>query len=68
VDLKADRKAGVLIVQSSHTEPWATDATPVRLAQDLKLMAGWLGLAGVRVERRGDAAAALEDAVNLAPG
>jgi uncharacterized protein YcaQ len=68
VDLKADRKAGVLVVQSSHTEPWATDATPVRLAQELKLMAGWLGLAGVRVERRGDAAAALEDAVNLAPG
>jgi len=63
VDLKADRKAGVLIVQSSHAEPWAGDATPVRLAEELKLMAGWLGLASVRVERRGDLAGALEAAV-----
>jgi uncharacterized protein YcaQ len=63
VDLKADRKAGVLIVQASHAEPWASDATPVRLAAELKLMAGWLGLASVRVERRGDLAAALADAV-----
>jgi len=59
VDLKADRKAGVLVVQASHAEPWASEATPVRLAQELKLMAGWLGLESVRVERRGDLAAAL---------
>ncbi|THD82037.1 MAG: winged helix-turn-helix domain-containing protein [Phenylobacterium sp.] len=63
VDLKADRKAGVLIVQASHAEPWATDATAGRLAQELKLMAGWLGLGAVRVERRGDLAAVLEAAV-----
>ncbi|MDB5492795.1 MAG: hypothetical protein JWP86_132 [Phenylobacterium sp.] len=63
VDLKAERKAGVLIVQASHAEPWASDATPVRLAQELKLMAGWLGLDSVRVERRGDLAGGLEDAV-----
>ncbi|MDB5442565.1 MAG: hypothetical protein JWP73_941 [Phenylobacterium sp.] len=63
VDLKAERKAGVLIVQASHAEPWASDATPVRLAQELKLMADWLGLDSVRVERRGDLAGALEDAV-----
>jgi uncharacterized protein len=63
VDLKADRKAGVLIVQASHAEPWATDVTPVRLAQELKLMAGWLGLDSVRVERRGDLAAALGEAL-----
>ncbi|HEV2533717.1 MAG TPA: winged helix-turn-helix domain-containing protein, partial [Phenylobacterium sp.] len=63
VDLKADRKAGVLIVQASHAEPWAGEATPVRLAEELKLMAGWLGLASVRVERRGDLAGALERAV-----
>ena len=64
VDLKADRKAGVLIVQASHAEPWASDATPVRLAQELKLMAGWLGLDAVRVERRGDLARALADALS----
>jgi uncharacterized protein YcaQ len=62
VDLKADRKAGVLIVQASHAEPWASAATPVKLARELKLMAGWLGLDSVRVERRGDLAGALEQA------
>ncbi|THD67116.1 winged helix-turn-helix domain-containing protein [Phenylobacterium sp.] len=64
VDLKSDRKTGVLIVQASHAEPWASDATPVRLAQELKLMAGWLGLESVRVERKGDLAGALADAVS----
>jgi len=63
VDLKSDRKAGVLIVQASHAEPWASDATPVRLAEELKLMAGWLGLQSVRVERKGDLAGALAEAV-----
>ncbi|MDE2488310.1 MAG: YcaQ family DNA glycosylase [Alphaproteobacteria bacterium] len=63
VDLKADRKASVLLVQASHAEPWASEATAPRLAQELQLMAGWLGLDRVRVERRGDLAAALEDAV-----
>jgi uncharacterized protein YcaQ len=61
VDLKADRKAGVLIAQASHAEPWASEATAPRLADELKRMAGWLGLDRVRVERRGDLAAALED-------
>ncbi len=63
VDLKADRKAGVLIVQASHAEPWASEATATGLAAELRLMAGWLGLAGVRVERRGDLAGALETAL-----
>jgi len=63
VDLKSDRKAGVLIVQSAHAEPWASAATPVRLAQELTLMAGWLGLERVRVERKGDLAGALSEAV-----
>lgn len=63
VDLKSDRKAGVLIVQSAHAEPWASDATPARLAQELKRMAGWLGLEGVRIEPRGDLAPALSAAL-----
>jgi uncharacterized protein YcaQ len=63
VDLKADRKASVLIVQASHAEPWASDATPVKLAHELKLMAGWLGLERVRVEKKGDLAGRLTDAV-----
>ncbi|MFL5295019.1 MAG: winged helix-turn-helix domain-containing protein [Phenylobacterium sp.] len=63
VDLKADRKAGTLIVQASHAEPWAGDATPTRLAEELKLMAGWLGLERVRVEKKGDLAGALASAI-----
>jgi len=63
VDLKADRKAGVLIAQSAHAEPWASDETPVKLAAELKRMAGWLGLETVRVEPKGDLAGALGQAV-----
>ncbi|MBU1374626.1 MAG: winged helix-turn-helix domain-containing protein [Alphaproteobacteria bacterium] len=63
VDLKADRKAGVLIVQASHAEPWASDETPVKLAAELKRMAGWLGLETVRVEKKGDLAGALSRAL-----
>jgi uncharacterized protein YcaQ len=64
VDLKSDRKAGVLIVQASHAEPWASDVTPVRLAAELKLMASWLGLASVRVENRGELAVSLANALD----
>jgi len=60
VDLKADRKASVLIVQASHAEPWASAQTPERLAAELKTMAGWLGLEGVRIAPRGDLAGALQ--------
>jgi uncharacterized protein YcaQ len=59
VDLKAERKAGVLAVQSAHAEPDATPETPQRLAAELRLMAKWLGLKDVRVEPKGDLAAAL---------
>ena len=63
VDLKSDRKAGVLVVQASHGEPWASDETPVRLAAELRLMADWLGLERVRVEPKGDLAGALAAAL-----
>ena len=63
VDLKADRKAGVLMVQAAHAEPWVGEATPVRLAEELQLMAGWLGLERVRVEPKGDLAERLAAAV-----
>ena len=59
VDLKADRKASVLIVQASHAEAWATAVTAPRLAEELRSFAGWLGLSGVRVEARGNLAEAL---------
>ena len=59
VDLKADRKAGVLLVQAAHTERGATAETPARLAEELRLMAEWLGLGAVSVQPRGNLAEAL---------
>ncbi|WP_437334570.1 winged helix-turn-helix domain-containing protein [Sorangium sp. So ce394] len=64
VDLKADRKAGVLIVQASHAEPGAGAETPERLAGELRTMAGWLGLEHVRVEPKGDLAERLTKALS----
>ncbi len=59
VDLKADRKAGVLLVQAAHAERETTAETPEKLMAELRLMASWLGLAGVQVEGQGDLAARL---------
>jgi uncharacterized protein YcaQ len=61
VDLKADRKAGVLRVLSAHREPAANAATVPALAAELRLMAGWLGLAGVAVAPSGDLASSLAE-------
>lgn len=60
VDLKADRQAGLLRVQSAWAEPDA-DAGEVseQLAEQLRDLAGWLGLSGVAVVGRGDLAPAL---------
>ncbi|MFI9488746.1 winged helix-turn-helix domain-containing protein [Promicromonospora sp. NPDC052451] len=63
VDLKADRAAGVLRVQSAHAEPELTAATPDRLAHELRAMARWLGLEGVSVEAKGTLSPALRAAV-----
>jgi len=49
----------VLLVQAAHAEPGATAETPARLAEELKLMAGWLGLSDVSVQPRGGLAEAL---------
>jgi len=63
VDLKAERKAGVLAVQAAHAEPWAGPDTAARLAGELKLMAAWLGLERVRVAPKGGLAGRLAEAV-----
>ncbi|WP_375426574.1 winged helix-turn-helix domain-containing protein [uncultured Friedmanniella sp.] len=65
VDLKADRAAGVLRVNAAFAEP-GHDVLEVatELADELALMAGWLGLSGVQVLPRGDLAAPLEHAVS----
>jgi uncharacterized protein YcaQ len=45
VDLKADRQAGRLRVQSLHLEPDAPGEASAALEEELHAMAGWLGLA-----------------------
>jgi uncharacterized protein YcaQ len=64
VDLKADRKAGALLVQAAHAE-FAVDPAGVvgPLAAELGRMAGWLGLERVEVVGRGELAPALKAAV-----
>jgi len=67
VDLKADRappNGGVLRVRAAWAEPGAQDHLADRLAAELGELAGWLGLAGIAVEPRGDLAPALSRAIN----
>jgi uncharacterized protein YcaQ len=66
IDLKADRKAGVLLVQSAWSEEGHGDQERIaaELAGELAEMAAWLGLGnGVTVNRRGDLAPALAAAL-----
>jgi uncharacterized protein YcaQ len=63
VDVKSDRQAeggaGALLVRSAWAEVDAPEETAAELMAELRAMAGWLGLADVRVEPRGDLAPAL---------
>jgi uncharacterized protein YcaQ len=62
-DLKADRAAGALRVQSAHLEPGAhADEVVGPLAAELRLMANWLGLPEVDVHGHGALAQALRQA------
>ena len=68
VDLKADRKAGVLLVKGAYAQPEAPEETPAELAEELRSLAGWLGLDSVQVEARGDLAPSLAVAVKELTG
>ncbi|PTU54650.1 hypothetical protein SAMN04487781_2117 [Cellulosimicrobium cellulans] len=59
VDLKADRRAGVLRVQSAHREQAAGPQTAARLAAELHVLGRWLGVPEVDVAPVGDLAPAL---------
>ncbi len=63
VDLKADRRAGVLVVKGAFAEEGAPEETATELAAELASLAGWLGLSAIRVESRGDLSAPLGLAV-----
>lgn len=60
VCLKADREDGTLLVNAAYHEVGAEPTlTAKSLAPELRLMADWLGLSGVKVARRGNLAAGL---------
>jgi uncharacterized protein YcaQ len=63
VDLKNDRQAGVLRVQSAWAESDADDETPERLASLLRRAADWQGLGAIEVSKRGTLADALSSAL-----
>jgi uncharacterized protein YcaQ len=64
VDVKRDRPAGVLRVLGAFAEPSADPATVApELADELRLLAGWLELEHVSVARNGDLAGKLAKAV-----
>jgi uncharacterized protein YcaQ len=57
VDLKADRKAGVLIAQASWVEEGQDpEVVGPALRQSLEEMAGWLGMKSVVVKPKGNLA------------
>ena len=60
VDLKSDRQTGQLLARASHAEHRVDkDAVAAALAEELRSMAEWLGLAEVVVVPKGDLAPAL---------
>ncbi len=59
VDLKADRRSGVLLVKAAYAEPGAPSETAPELAAELRDLATWLGLDDIAVHDRGGLAPAL---------
>jgi uncharacterized protein len=69
VDLKADRRAGVLLVPAAWIEPGADPAdTALALADELRRLAGWLGLSAVAPPVAGDLAGPLAAALASTTG
>jgi uncharacterized protein YcaQ len=63
VDLKADRKRGVLLVQGAYGEPGIFEEdVAAEMIDELRLIAGWLDLDdGIELNGRGDLSPALAD-------
>jgi uncharacterized protein YcaQ len=68
VDLKADRKTGVLQIPAAWLEPAADqEETAVALALELHRLAGWLGLDTIAAPVKGDFAGPLAAALAGVP-
>lgn len=64
LDLKADRAGGALLVQAAYQEDGEDPAVlGAAMADELTLMASWLGLDRISVRRKGNAASALKRAL-----
>lgn len=63
VDLKADRAASILRVQSAWWEPQSRTDDAERIAEELARAAAWQGLENISVSRWGDAADAVASAL-----
>lgn len=59
VDLKADRRSGVLLVKAAYAEPGAPPETAEELGAELRDLARWLGLDDIVVHAKGGLAPAL---------
>ncbi|QCC78762.1 winged helix-turn-helix domain-containing protein [Nocardioides daphniae] len=64
VDLKADRRRGVLSVPGAFAEAYAPGETAVQLAAELRRAAAWVGCDSVEVGGVGDLAAPLAAALS----
>ena len=64
VDLKADRKAGALLVKAAYAEPGAPAEAAEELGAELRDLADWLGLDDIVVHEKGGLAAALGATIN----
>jgi uncharacterized protein YcaQ len=65
IDLKSDRQAGVLRVQSAWREPHAPRGSEERLVPVLREIAAWQGLGDILVVDRGDLARDLAAALGI---
>ncbi|MCO5069637.1 MAG: winged helix-turn-helix domain-containing protein [Rhizobiaceae bacterium] len=61
VDVRADRPSGVLRVLASFAEPHAPADTAAHLADELRLLQGWLNLERIEITPAGDLGPALAD-------
>jgi uncharacterized protein YcaQ len=60
LDLKGDRQTSQLRVRAAHVEPGRkAEGIAGGVADELQIMAGWLGLDDVKIERKGNLATAL---------